>query len=137
MYTSVKMLLVLKFEKMTLTCRNKIMHIIYLRLVTCRGKGFKTFDVKVIEYHIVTLKYIIQYLFSLETGGHILVKCKPTNGPSGPETTQILIDLITDTPVSNITLPGTPYVSPDSKHVVSVDKETGKVHIAKVKENGE
>lgn len=113
------------------------MHIIYLRLVTSRGKGFKTFDVKVIEYHIVTLKYIIQYLFSLETGGHILVKCKPTNGPSGPETTQILIDLITDTPVSNITLPGTPYVSPDSKHVVSVDKETGKVHIAKVKENGE
>lgn len=114
------------------------MHIIYLRLVTCRGKGFKTFAVKVIEYHIVTFKvhYTI-FVFSLETGGHILVKCKPTNGPSGPKTTQILIDLITDTPVSNITLPGTPYVSPDSKHVVSVDKETGKVHIAKVKENGE
>lgn len=41
------------------------MHIIYLRLVTCRGKGFKTFAVKVFEYHIVTLKYIIQSLFFL------------------------------------------------------------------------
>lgn len=70
-------------------------------------------------------------------GGHILVQCKQTTGPNGPETTQILIDLITDTPVANITLPGTPYVSPDSKHVVSVDKETGRIHIAQVKESGE
>lgn len=35
------------------------MYIIYFRFVICRGKGFKIFDVKVIEYYIVILKYII------------------------------------------------------------------------------
>ena len=70
------------------------------------------------------------------SGGHILVKCQEGENPGGQATTQILMDLITDTPVANSTLSGTPYVSPDSRNVVNVDKETGKVSIAKVTDKG-
>ncbi|XP_062591247.1 follistatin-related protein 5-like isoform X3 [Saccostrea cucullata] len=69
-------------------------------------------------------------------GGHIVVECLQST-PSGSKTLQILIDYITDTPVSNVTLSGTPYVSPDSKNIVTVDKQTGKVNIAKVTGKGE
>lgn len=113
------------------------MYIIYFRFVICRGKGFKIFVVKVIEYYIAILKYIIQYLFFLGIGGYIFVKCKSINGFSGSETIQILIDLIIDIFVFNIILFGISYVLFDFKYVVSVDKETGKVYIVKVKENGE
>ncbi|XP_022317011.2 uncharacterized protein LOC111120524 isoform X1 [Crassostrea virginica] len=73
----------------------------------------------------------------IHLGGHILVKCQEGENPGGQATTQILMDLITDTPVANSTLSGTPYVSPDSRNVVNVDKETGKVSIAKVTDKGE
>ncbi|XP_056019706.1 follistatin-related protein 5-like isoform X2 [Ostrea edulis] len=69
-------------------------------------------------------------------GGHIIVRCQQTSS-SGSKTLQILIDYITDTPIANMTLSGTPLVSPDSKNVITVDKETGKVNIAKVTGNGE
>ena len=64
------------------------------------------------------------------------MKCQEGENPGGQATTQILMDLITDTPVANSTLSGTPYVSPDSRNVVNVDKETGKVSIAKVTDKG-
>ena len=64
------------------------------------------------------------------------MKCQEGERPGGQATTQILMDLITDTPVANSTLSGTPYVSPDSRNVVNVDKETGKVSIAKVTDKG-
>jgi hypothetical protein len=64
------------------------------------------------------------------------VKCRQSSA-SGGKTLQILIDYITDTPIANTTLSGTPLVSPDSKNVVTLDKETGKVNIAKVSGKGE
>lgn len=63
------------------------MYIIYFRFVICRGKGFKIFVVKVIEYYIVIFKvYYIIFVFFLEIGGYIFVKCKSINGFSGSVT---------------------------------------------------
>lgn len=60
MYILVKMLFVLKFEKMIFICRNIKLCILYiLGLLYVGVKVFKIFDVKVIEYYIVILKYII------------------------------------------------------------------------------
>ncbi|XP_061192442.1 uncharacterized protein LOC133200693 isoform X1 [Saccostrea echinata] len=76
-----------------------------------------------------------QEIAFIPLGGHVVVECLQST-PSGSKTLQILIDYITDKPVLNITLSGTPYVSPDSKNIVTVDKKTGKVNIAKISGKG-
>lgn len=67
------------------------------------------------------------------TGGTILVQCAHQTG----EQAQLLtLDYVTDAVLSNVSSSATPYVTPDSKYVIMVDEETGKIDIHIVSENG-
>ena len=57
--------------------------------------------------------------------------------PLNHQTLQLVMDYITDAVVSTTVLSGRPYVSPDSRHVVTVDDLTGKVSVAGVSNEGE
>ena len=74
-------------------------------------------------------------IFILYPGGHVVIECQQKL-MSETRTLQILMDYVTDVPLANITMHGTPYVSPDSRYVVTVDKDNGMVRVAKVLENG-
>ena len=68
-------------------------------------------------------------------GGHVLVKC--VQGSSQDDNEILLqMDYITDIVISNRTVAGTPYVSPDSKNVVLLDEKTGQIKVFTVKEDG-
>ncbi|KAK3091696.1 hypothetical protein FSP39_021930 [Pinctada imbricata] len=69
-------------------------------------------------------------------GGSIIVNCIQHPSQSEQVTIQILLDYITDTPLGNLTLYGTPYITPDSRNVVTVDKIRGDVRVAEVLKNG-
>jgi hypothetical protein len=56
--------------------------------------------------------------------------------PINHQTLQLVMDYITDAIVSTAVLSGRPYVSPDSRHVVTVDDLTGKVSVAGVNNEG-
>ena len=68
------------------------------------------------------------------TGGHVVVECV---SPVNHQTLQLVMDYITDAVVSTAMLSGRPHVSPDSRHVVTVDDLTGKVSVAGVNNEGE
>ena len=57
--------------------------------------------------------------------------------PVNHQTLQLVMDYITDAVVSTTMLSGRPHVSPDSRHVVTVDDLTGKVSVAGVNNEGE
>ena len=46
------------------------------------------------------------------------------------------MDYITDIVISNKTIAGTPYVTPDSRNVVIVDQHTGQIKVFTVTEHG-
>lgn len=69
-------------------------------------------------------------------GGHIVVKCIKKMADD-TRTLQILMDYVTDVALANITMYGTPYVSPDSRTIVTVDEVTGKVRVAAIQEDGQ
>ncbi|XP_041362870.1 uncharacterized protein LOC121378659 [Gigantopelta aegis] len=66
-------------------------------------------------------------------GGHVLLQCV---SPETHISHQLLLDYVTDAVVRMIPTPGKPYVSPDSRHVVTVDGESGKVFVSIVSEQG-
>ena len=69
------------------------------------------------------------------SGGHVLVKC--VKGTSQDDKEILLqMDYITDIVISNKTVTGTPYISPDSRNLVIVDEHTGQIKVFTVKENG-
>lgn len=51
-------------------------------------------------------------------------------------TLQLVMDYLTDTITSTTSLNGHPMTSPDSRHLVSVDKLTGKVIVTSVSDEG-
>ena len=57
---------------------------------------------------------------------------------SSQDDNEILLqmDYITDIVISNRTVAGTPYVSPDSQNVVLLDEKTGQIKVFTVKEDG-
>ncbi|XP_033732811.1 uncharacterized protein LOC117322144 isoform X2 [Pecten maximus] len=69
-------------------------------------------------------------------GGHVVVKCIKKM-MDDTRTLQILMDYVTDVPLANITMYGTPYVSPDSRTIITVDEVTGKVRVATIQEDGQ
>lgn len=76
-----------------------------------------------------------EYVAYVPIGGQIVVKCIQRT-QYGPKTIQILMDHVTDVPLANVTMPGTPYITPDSRHIATVDEKTGKVRVSTVLENG-
>ncbi|KAK6171025.1 hypothetical protein SNE40_019287 [Patella caerulea] len=66
-------------------------------------------------------------------GGHVVVECVV---PSTRKTLQIVVDYITDAIVSHLAVPGRPVVSPDSRHVVTVDFLSGKISVSNVTPEG-
>ncbi|ESO87027.1 hypothetical protein LOTGIDRAFT_183454 [Lottia gigantea] len=66
-------------------------------------------------------------------GGHVVVECVI---PSSEKTLQIVLDYITDAIISHISLPGRPFVSPDSRHLVTVDYFSGKVAVSTISQDG-
>lgn len=69
-------------------------------------------------------------------GGMVLVKCV-TSSSSGDNEILLQMDYITDVVVSNKTMYGTPYVSPDSRNVVIVDEHSGQIKVFTVTQHGE
>jgi uncharacterized protein (DUF1786 family) len=62
------------------------------------------------------------------TGGYIIVECQ--------RPVQLIMDYITDTVISNLSIKGTPYVSPDSRNLVFVDFQQGHVTVFSIADNG-
>lgn len=63
----------------------------------------------------------------------MVVQC---TSPVNHQMLQLVLDYITDAVISTTVLPGRPYVSPDSRHVVTVDDLTGKVSVTGVSNEG-
>ena len=61
-------------------------------------------------------------------GGYIIVECQ--------RPVQLIMDYITDTVISNLSIKGTPYVSPDSRNLVFVDLQQGHVTVFSIADNG-
>ena len=70
-------------------------------------------------------------------GGYIVVDCLQRRSSSEQVNIQIVLDYITDVPLANLTVYGSPYVTPDSRHIITVDKVKGDVRVADVLDNGE
>ena len=66
----------------------------------------------------------------------MMVKCV-TSVSSGNTEILLQMDYITDVVISNTTMYGTPYVTPDSRHVVIVDEHTGQIKVFTVTPNGQ
>ena len=67
------------------------------------------------------------------TGGHVIIQCV---SPETHASHLLILDYVTDAVVMVMPTQGKPYVSPDSRHVVTVDSETGKVFVNRVSEQG-
>ncbi|XP_005094748.2 uncharacterized protein LOC101862789 [Aplysia californica] len=66
-------------------------------------------------------------------GGHIVIQCVSA---ADQHTLQLVMDHLTDTIISTVSLAGRPMVSPDSRHLITVDEFTGKVVVASISEEG-
>ncbi|GFR93743.1 follistatin-related protein, partial [Elysia marginata] len=66
-------------------------------------------------------------------GGHIVVHCVSA---SDQHSLQLVLDYLTDTVTSTISLTGQPMTSPDSRHLITVDKLSGRVTVASISEEG-
>ena len=87
---------------------------------------------KLVILNHVIMRFLCICWFS---GGHVLVKC--VKGTSQDDKEILLqMDYITDIVISNKTVTGTPYISPDSRNLVIVDEHTGQIKVFTVKENG-
>merc|ERR1719239_230372 len=66
-------------------------------------------------------------------GGHVIIECVSDHEENN---LQVVLDHLTDTVLSAISLPGRPMVSPDSRHMITVDDRTGKVVVSSVSDEG-
>ncbi|CAE1175555.1 FSTL5 [Acanthosepion pharaonis] len=67
--------------------------------------------------------------------GHIVIQCL-ANEENGMQSLQLILDYITDKVIANSTTAGIPYVSPDSQHMVNVNKHDGLLTVTKITEDG-
>ena len=63
----------------------------------------------------------------------MIVECVST---STRQTLQLVVDYLTDVVISSSALGGTPYVSPDSRNVVTVDPKFGRVSVTGISSDG-
>ncbi|XP_067103724.1 follistatin-related protein 5 [Osmerus mordax] len=69
-------------------------------------------------------------------GGYYFVNCRPDS--TGATQPQLIVDGVTDAVIGqNRDVTGTPYVSPDGRHVVTVDDRDGLMRIQTITERGE
>ncbi|XP_077465230.1 follistatin-related protein 5 [Stigmatopora argus] len=69
-------------------------------------------------------------------GGYYFVNCRPDS--TGATQPQVIVDSVTDGVVGqNRDVTGTPYVSPDSRYLVTVDDSDGLMRIQTISERGE
>ena len=65
----------------------------------------------------------------------MMVKCV-TSSSSGDNEILLQMDYVTDVVISNTTVYGTPYVTPDSRNVVIVDEHSGQIKVFTVTPHG-
>ncbi|XP_021344253.1 follistatin-related protein 5-like, partial [Mizuhopecten yessoensis] len=103
-------------------------------------RGLFKLDLDTMRYtkavDLSTFDCVPQKVAFIPIGGHVVVKCIKKM-MDDTRTLQILMDYVTDAPLANITMFGTPYVSPDSRTIVTVDEVTGKVRVATIQEDGQ
>lgn len=64
-----------------------------------------------------------------------MIQCL-ANEENGMQSLQLILDYITDKVIANSTIAGTSYVSPDSQHMVNVNKHDGLLTVTKITEDG-
>ncbi|XP_076460170.1 uncharacterized protein LOC143293140 [Babylonia areolata] len=83
--------------------------------------------------HLSPYDCVPRSLAFVPIGGHVVVECVSA---MNHQTLQLVLDYLTDAVVSTGLVSGRPHVSPDSRHVVTVDDLTGKVSVAGVSNEG-
>lgn len=68
-------------------------------------------------------------------GGHVIVQCV-RHEESGNVDIQLTIDYLSDAIISEAKISGAPYVSPDSRHIITLDKFSGNVFVQSISEEG-
>ena len=66
-------------------------------------------------------------------GGHVVVQCVSA---ADQHSLQLILDYLTDTVTSTVSLTGRPMTSPDSRHLITVDQFSGRVTVASISEEG-
>ncbi|GAB1606356.1 follistatin-related protein 5-like [Argonauta hians] len=75
-----------------------------------------------------------EHLAFIPLGGHIVIQCHTSNEQ---QPVQLILDYITDNVIANTSVSGVPYVSPDSQYLVNVNKDTGRITVSRISEEGE
>ncbi|XP_023931855.1 follistatin-related protein 5 isoform X2 [Lingula anatina] len=99
------------------------------------------------KIHLKTMKYVKtvdftkyscvpQNLAFVPLGGYVVVDCRSPAGKP-PQEKQLLMDYITDAVINERDVIGQPYVSPDSRYIVSVDNKEQSVTIQRVSDEGQ
>ncbi|KAL8563543.1 hypothetical protein ACOMHN_025397 [Nucella lapillus] len=83
--------------------------------------------------HLSPYDCVPRSLAFVPIGGHVVVECVSS---ANHQTLQLVLDYLTDAVVSTGLVSGRPHVSPNSRHVVTVDDLTGKVSVAGVSNEG-
>lgn len=117
---------------------NDLRHVFDYGYVTHNGQqGLTKLDLDNMRYvkavDLTAYGCVPRSLAFVPIGGHVVMECV---SPLNHQTLQLVMDYITDAVVSTAVLSGHPYVSPDSRHVVTVDDLTGKVSVAGVNNEG-
>lgn len=89
----------------------------------------KTLDFKPYECVPIHLAYVI-------LGGYVVIDCKsPVGQPNKPK--QILMDYLTDAVMTVRDVKGIPYVSPDSRYIISIDNKDTSITVQRVNDDGQ
>ena len=64
-----------------------------------------------------------------------MVNCEvPANSNEKPK--QLLLDYLTNEVLSNTTVHGEPHVSPDARHIISIDEGSDNIAVQKIQDDG-
>ena len=75
-------------------------------------------------------------IFSLTTGGKVIVFChSPVGEPE--KTSQLILDYVTDAVLEHNDIHGEPYVSPDGRHIITIDEVGNNMRVFRVTDQGE
>ena len=69
------------------------------------------------------------------SGGKIVVFCHTPEGKDA-ETSQLVIDSVTDSVLQQSKIHGRPYISPDGRNVVTIDEVGDNISVYKVTDDG-
>jgi hypothetical protein len=69
-------------------------------------------------------------------GGQVVIHC---HSPVGPElkSTRLLLDYVTDRVLHQSPLSGQPYVTPNGRHMVTVEGDSNTVSVYRINDQGE